>query len=137
MKMKQLTKRLHRGEKGVTLIELLIVLAILGIIAAVIVLNVGGFTTSGNLTAANTELGNVQSAIAGYYAENGAFPHDTSSYDLSQWISGTLKADYTIDYDGQQGTGTSGKIVSATPVGDGWGSEITFYADTQKWEKTR
>lgn len=129
MKMKRLMKGFHHGEKGVTLIELLIVLAILGIIAAVIVLNVGGFTTSGNLTAANTEVSNIQSAIAGYYSENTSFPDVASVATLGQWISGTLKTDYNIDT-------ANGKIISpvnATAYGDG----ITFYADTQQWEKTR
>ena len=52
-----------RGEKGFTLIELLIVVAILGVLAAVVIPNVGRFIGRGETEAAATELSNIQSAI--------------------------------------------------------------------------
>ena len=52
-----------RGEKGFTLIELLIVVAILGVLAAVVIPNVGRFIGSGEEEAADTELSNIQSAV--------------------------------------------------------------------------
>jgi prepilin-type N-terminal cleavage/methylation domain-containing protein len=76
--MRRFIKRLHRGEKGFTLIELLIVVAILGILAAVVVPNVGGFFSTGKLNAANTEVANVETAAMGYYADEGAWPTDSS-----------------------------------------------------------
>lgn len=52
----------RRGEKGFTLIELLIVVAILGVLAAVVIPNVGRFIGRGEEEAAATELENIQSA---------------------------------------------------------------------------
>ncbi|MFC1988836.1 type II secretion system protein [Chloroflexota bacterium] len=52
-----------RGEKGFTLIELLIVVAILGVLAAVVIPNVGRFIGRGETEAATTELSNIQSAV--------------------------------------------------------------------------
>ncbi|MFC1934206.1 type II secretion system protein [Chloroflexota bacterium] len=52
-----------RGEKGFTLIELLIVVAILGVLAAVVIPNVGRFIGRGETEAAETELSNMQSAV--------------------------------------------------------------------------
>jgi prepilin-type N-terminal cleavage/methylation domain-containing protein len=87
---------IHSGEKGFTLIELLIVVAILGIIAAVVIPNISGFMTSGNLAAANTEAEQVKTACLGYFADNNAWP--ATSVNLPpNYISGTLKAVYTID----------------------------------------
>ena len=51
-----------RGERGFTLIELLIVVAILGVLAAVVIPNVGRFIGRGETEAAETELSNIQSA---------------------------------------------------------------------------
>src|SRR3989338_6428597 len=51
-----------RGEKGFTLIELLIVVAILGVLAAIVIPNVGRFIGRGKTEAAATELKSIQSA---------------------------------------------------------------------------
>ena len=90
--MKSLMKGIHRGEKGFTLIELLIVVAILGIIAAVVIPNLGAFMTTGKLSAANSELENVKSASLAYYAENSDWP--TDSGDLTDFVAGNLTSTY-------------------------------------------
>jgi len=59
-----------RGEKGFTLIELLIVVAILGVLAAVVIPNVGRFIGRGEEEAADTELSNVQSAVVAMMVDN-------------------------------------------------------------------
>ena len=52
-----------RGERGFTLIELLIVVAILGVLAAVVIPNVGRFIGRGEEEAKDTELSNIQAAV--------------------------------------------------------------------------
>ena len=98
--MERLAKMIHRGEKGLTLIELLIVIAILGIIAAVIIPNIAGFLTSGNVAAANTEVENVKTGALGYFAKYNYWPTDSANLTdpaLGTFVSGTLKASYTFD----------------------------------------
>jgi len=58
------------GEKGFTLIELLIVVAILGVLAAVVIPNVGRFIGRGEEEAAETELANIQSAVVAMMVDN-------------------------------------------------------------------
>jgi type IV pilus assembly protein PilA len=59
-----------RGEKGFTLIELLIVVAILGVLAAVVIPNVGRFIGRGEEEAKDTEFANVQSAVVAMMVDN-------------------------------------------------------------------
>ena len=121
--MSRFMTRLHRGEKGFTLIELLIVIAILGIIAAIVVPNVAGFMITGTLNAANTEAENVKTAALGYLAEHSAWPTDSS--ELGSFLEGTLKADYTF--------GGSAGISAATATG--W-SGISWDATAQQWVRS-
>ena len=126
--MKRFLRQLHYGQRAFTLIELLIVVAILGILAAVIVPNLAGFLTTGNVAAANTEVANVESAALAYYADHdGTWP--TNSGDLvSDYISNTPKyAVYEFD--------PYGKVtnVSATTAASSAG--ITWVAADHEWKK--
>lgn len=123
--MKKLVKYLHRGQKGFTLIELLIVVAILGILAAVIVPNLAGFLTTGNVAAANTEVANVETAALAYYADNGVWPTDANLLNTQGYISAAPVENYGFD--------PYGKV---TASGD-WGThtDVAWNSGSHKWEK--
>ena len=63
LKIQQFGQRIHRSNKGFTLIELIIVIAIVGVMAAVIVPNVTGFARRGEDEMAAAELISVQTAM--------------------------------------------------------------------------
>ncbi len=60
-----------KAEKGFTLIELLIVVAILGVLAAVVIPNVGKFIGRGESEAGATEFANIQSAVISMMTDQG------------------------------------------------------------------
>ena len=133
-------KCLHRGEKGFTLIELLIVIAILGIVAAVVVPNVGRFFGKGTLQAANTEAATVKTAAWSYVAEVGSWTikdayvgsgRDTSGAvgdGIIAYIDGSLKAKYTFAASG------TGCIIASADATGGWGTGVgTWNTGTCEW----
>ena len=143
--MKRFLKLYHRSEKGFTLIELLIVIAILGIIAAVVIPNAAGFMATGTLNAANTEVANVKTAATGYMAEhNGIWPE--TSGDLGAYFEGgtaALKASYTFGTSTTDNNGTTTNASTIHTADPGltkdathWGPSIQWSFTKQQWERT-
>jgi len=131
--MRRLMKGLWWGEKGFTLIELLIVVAILGILAAVIIPNVSTFMGTGTLNAARTEAENVKTAALAYYADNSDWPDTSDILDGGgplgiDYIQGDVKGLYTFNT-------TTGLIASADQ-GDWSGVTLVWNATSQTWDKS-
>lgn len=73
-------RRLHDA-RGFTLAEVLIVIALLGILASIVVLNFGGSDRPANERALRSNLQSLRSAVALYKADHGRFPCSTGDAD--------------------------------------------------------
>ncbi len=62
------------SEEGFTLLELLVVLGIIALLAALVAPQVIRYLSGARSDAANAQLKNIESAIELYYLDNGAYP---------------------------------------------------------------
>jgi prepilin-type N-terminal cleavage/methylation domain-containing protein len=108
-------RRMHREERGFTLVELLIVVTILGILAAVVTTSLIGLTATAKTNACAEELRTVQTAMDALMAKNNltavtavAAPGSTTSVTTVIGASEALSPNYV-----RQGTTKGGYYWSA------------------------
>ena len=92
-----------------TLIELLIVIVILGILAAIVVFAIGGITDKGNKSACKSDRSTVEVASEAYFAQHKSYaPNMQALVDnsLMRELPSTTN-DYTIVYNAGDGSVTA------------------------------
>lgn len=64
-------RRRHQGEKGFTLVELVIVMAVIALILSVVIPNLRGMQQEGQITKSESELQTLKTAVVSYWRNNG------------------------------------------------------------------
>jgi type IV pilus assembly protein PilA len=89
--MNRIIKRHSKGEKGFTLVELLIVFTLLAVLAAIMIPNVSGFVAYGHTQSAAAELSVLQTAMDAMMAKDNISSVNattTATKDMSTFPNG-------------------------------------------------
>lgn len=130
-------ERMVRSRGGFTLIEVLLVVAILGILAGIVVVNFGGKQTSAMIKATRASIGALSTAVDMFEVDTGKYPANLQALITSDgspnwsgpYIRGGLPTDAwgTAFQFAQQG-GTGYKVISAGPdMNFGSADDITSF----------
>lgn len=96
-------------QKGFTLIELMIVIAIVGILAAVALPAYQDYTARAQMSEALTLAEGQKAAVVEYYSDNGTFPNTNASAGIA--VASTIKGKYVKSVE-VKGDATSATITS-------------------------
>jgi type II secretion system protein G len=131
-KMIQRSKKNLKNRKGFTLIELIVVIAILGILAAILIPRFSGFQDRAHATQVLVEAKQIATAMDGLQAEaqDGKYPTDKNRIEAlafgvdndpeGDWSEGPSEdGAFTWEYDipGTDRTVKAGRVVSGSALG--------------------
>ena len=93
-----------RRFRAFTLIDLMIVIVILGVLAAIVLPLVTHHMEEAALTAAESNLASVEKALELYWMQNNAYPAALTDLDFQTNETLTLPTGYSFNYDSATGT---------------------------------
>jgi len=110
----------RKAKRGFTLIELMIVVAIIGILAAIAIPKFADLIRKSNEGATRGNLGAVRSALSIYYGDmEGVYPTDVNALTLGQKYMKALPVAKVPPHHGD--TNTAENTSDTTVDGGGWG----------------
>lgn len=116
---KKMIKRIHgaKNDKGFTLIELMVVVIIIGILAAVAIPQFVGQTDKAKEKAAKADLKMIGNALEMYYNENNDYPSALSGLSPDYLKKVPSKSPWNTDYDYTKNSRTSFTLSVANSAG--------------------
>ncbi len=103
--MKSIKRSRYSSRRGFTLVELLLVLVILGILAALVLPKFTGRTEQARITAAQTQIATFGTALDAFEVDTGSYPRGQDGLmqliaqpaDVTGWRGPYLKSDIPLD----------------------------------------
>ncbi len=101
---------LRKKESGFTIVELLIVIVVIGILAALVVTTFSGIQRKARDSERQTDINAIHSQVEAYHAQNGKYPTN-ANLDTDSFVTTTLKG---LDISAlQDPKGTSNDLAAA------------------------
>ncbi len=112
--------RTLRNSKGFTIVELLIVIVVIGILAALVLNSFRGVQERARDTERRTDTNAIATQLEVYYTDNGGYPIFTGEVNTDSWITAHLQG---ADLNAWRAPGFSANTMvnSATPTKDQYG----------------
>lgn len=73
--------------RGFTLVEMLIVIVIIGLLAASLIPKITGMQAKARDTVRKADLNNLATAISVYYTDNGGYPTPETNWSVTWWVA--------------------------------------------------
>ena len=132
-----LKKSIKKYLNGFTLVEILIVVVIVGILAAIAIPTYYSYVKKGYATEAKTQIKNIIQASEMYKTENGQYPPDCWAtmkeedyLEIKKSITKKWEFECSFDDDGEAGSVTA---TSTEEMGGGGGNKLEYNKETGRY----
>jgi type II secretion system protein G len=109
---------MNKSKSGFTIVELLIVIVVIAILAAISIVAYNGIQERARFSAYQTDISSLNKAIQMYHADNGRYPGSSGNVCWTNGGSGT----------GNFISGLSPDYLTQTPTTPNWSSGANYYA---------
>ena len=116
-----MSRKLNKDQRGFTIVELLIVIVVIGILAALVITTFTGIQQKARNTERTTDIKAVHGQVEAFYAQKGYYPSLTD-LNNSGWRSTNMKG---LDQEALKDPKGSGYTVASSPSATSYSYAVT------------
>ena len=118
--------KISKKQQGFTIVELLIVIVVIGILAALVITTYTGIQAKARNSNRQTDVNSVQTQLEAYFAQNGHYP-SLADMNSSSWRTTNMKS---LDADALQDPQGSAQTLVASPAAKSYAYAVTNSSGT-------